>query len=177
MNHNLSITYDDIKLIPLNAEDALKYAHARNSKENEKYFFTHDYISDEAQLKWFEGYLKKDTEYMFSCYWEGQWIGCNCLYHIDGSKAEYGRLLIDRRYCPAGKGIGTKMIVAAAKLAFEQMGIDLIYTEIFDNNMASIKCQERAGFKFTHQYVDDMGRNILHYDMKKEDLIDKTTNA
>jgi len=172
MLHDYSIIYDDIKLVPLNAEDSLKYAHTRNKKENEQYFFTHDHISDEAQLKWFEGYLKDETAYMFSCYWEGKWIGCNCMYHIDGDRAEYGRLIIDRDFCPSGKGIGTKMIVAAARIAFEHLGINCIYTEIFDNNIPSIKCNERAGFKFSHRFVDDEGRGILHYEMTRDDLIE-----
>lgn len=195
MKHNLTITYEDIKLIPLNAEDALKYAHARNAKENNECFFTHTQIDDEAQLKWFESYLQDDTAVMFSCYVGDIWIGCNCIYHITEKKyqpkeepfsvdnyglekiAEHGRILVDARNCPRGKGIGTKMIKAAVTLAFNELDVERVYAEIYEDNISSIRCHEKAGFILTDRFVDDTGRNILHYEIKKEALIDKSTNV
>lgn len=167
MKHNLGIVTEKITLKPMSLQECIEYAHIRNRQENSARFFTHESISDEAQTKWYESYLEDNTTYMFAAYVDDIFVGANSIYHISDGKAEHGRILVDKTVFPTKKGIGTAMIEAALLIAFNELGLDLVYAEVYGDNEASLKCHVKAGFIETERKRIDT-KEVIRLECKKK---------
>lgn len=164
MEHNLTITYEDIILEPLTLEYAMKYKELRNREENRKWFVYNKEISDEQQKSWYAEYLCNKNDIMFAILNSNkEFIGCNAIYNINNEErtAEYGRLLVD--YNKYHGGYGYKATMAALKIAFDMLEVQEIRLEVFKNNMYAIPIYEKCGF-----VVND--KKLLDDDMIEMDL-------
>lgn len=75
MNHTYSGRYCRVELRPLTQSASEQMRVLRNARRN--YFLTSAEIGSAAQAKWFQNYLQKADDYMFSVYHvrTGKWIG------------------------------------------------------------------------------------------------------
>lgn len=95
MEHEMKGIYRGVVLCPMTHKDIHKYRVLRN--ENREYFFNTNKITSEQQEIWYKEYLKLEGEYMFSIYDEkNNYMGGCGLYNINGHRAEFGRIVIDR---------------------------------------------------------------------------------
>lgn len=149
MKHSYSITGENIILVPMNENSSELYRRLRNREDNRNFFFNSDIISSEQQTKWFQNYLEKETEYMFSVLLKEDetFIGGIGIYDIDrlGGKAEIGRIIIDRNLA-GGKGYGTEAIKGVTCIAERFLNMKELYAYIYTANTASIKSFLHAGF-------------------------------
>lgn len=161
MDHLFSAQYQRIRLSPLQKDETEALRILRNQKRN--WFVFGDIISPQQQSIWFEKYLKRPDDCMFSAYHaeSGKWVGAVALYHISPNRhsAEFGRLLVDGTRV-GEKGLGVDATVCACKIGFEQMGLEEITLEVFADNPAAIKTYRRAGFLQTGEENRD-GRPML----------------
>jgi UDP-4-amino-4,6-dideoxy-N-acetyl-beta-L-altrosamine N-acetyltransferase len=125
----------------------------RNLDHIRIWFFHSDIISLENHLAWFEKYKEKDDDFVFIIIdtQTNHAVGQIALYHIDWKqkRAEYGRLIIGAPEA-RGKGfakIATRLLVA---YAFENLGLEEIYLEVLEGNLAARKVYEQCGFTITH---------------------------
>lgn len=130
-------------------ETSEKYRLLRNREDNRKYFFSKEEITSEQQKVWFESYLKKSDQYMFSVHLSetGEFIGGLGFYALDdiNHSAEFGRIIIDRKKV-SGKGFGSKAIAAVTNIAFNELDIIEAYAYIYSNNIASMRSFKNAGY-------------------------------
>ena len=104
-------------------------------------------ISDERQEKWFEmvsNYTSKE-HVRFAIEYEGKCVGMAALSSIDykNSHADIDiKLVADVR----GKGIGSKTIEMLKKYAFEELNLNMLISEVIEDNEASKGMFEKAGF-------------------------------
>lgn len=65
---------------------------------------------------------------------------------LTGSSAHLGRILIGD---PAnrGKGIGKEIVELLLELAFGELGQSIVQLNVFDWNLAAIRCYEKVGFE------------------------------
>lgn len=168
MDHKLMRIYDRVILTPLTIQDIEKVRILRN--RNRQWFINSGEITQEDQERWYQHYLSKTDDIMFSVYHResGKWIGAVALYNIDKIKgcAEYGRIIIDNQIVHE-KGLGLDTTVCVCQIGFEELGLSKIKLEVFSNNIAAKKTYERAGFSVIGIDVDEKGREMLLMELVK----------
>lgn len=171
MKHNYTISTKSIQLLPLSHENSQNFRILRNREDNRNWFKSNSIISEEAQSAWYEKYLATPNEFMFSVHDPNtmSFLGAIGLYDIDFQKkqAEMGRLLIDRKVV-GGRGLGTEAVKAISKLAFTQLTLNRIYSEIYSNNLASIRALEKAHFQIRSNTTDSDGTPMVITELTKE---------
>lgn len=174
MNHKLTGEYKDIILVPMNFEDSESFRQLRNREENRKWFVYNNEITMEAQIKWFENYLDKAGEYMFSAYHKAQpnkFIGAVSIYdeNKDSKQAEFGRIIVDKQLI-SEKGVGFMITYCVCKIAFNQIQLKKVKLEVYEDNLPAIKMYEKVGFsKVSTIKIND--RNLIIMELLKDDFI------
>ena len=74
-------------------------------------------------------------------------VSGNAIYHIDREKgcAEYGRLLVDKINFPE-KGLGSAITYGASEIACKDLGLSMLYSEIYESNLPSMYAHLKVGF-------------------------------
>lgn len=162
MRHDYTEEFDRIRLLPLSASAAEQMRILRN--KHSRSFFTTREISPDEQQKWYENYLFKPNDYMFSVYLKEQdiWVGAVAIYDVDLQQktAEFGRIIIDKE--AAGlSGLGYDTTMAACKFAFEQLGLKNVHLDVYSDNYPAVHTYIKAGFHEYAQSTDSQGRRIL----------------
>lgn len=151
MRHSYQFRYQRVFLRPLEQRDIEELRVLRN--KNRFCFNTTNYISAEQQRLWFQNYLRRETDVMFSVETVGNpgvFTGAIALYNIDlpAGRAEFGRTVLDKERVPE-KGIGTEAVIAVCRIAFEQLGISEVTAEVLKSNPRALKAYEKAGCRTT----------------------------
>lgn len=167
MNHQYKIESTKITLLPMSQNDSELYRQLRNQEENRKCFLFSGIIEKDAQEIWYNNYLNREDDYMFSVYNKiGQFLGGAALYDITEHSAEFGRVLLDRTLS-AHQGIGYEVLMLLCQFAKATLGLSMLHLEVFEDNLAARKTYEKAGFCCKTQYPTSNGSKILHY-MEKQ---------
>lgn len=171
MLHELKYTFNRVKLNSLKEEHIEDLRMLRNKDENRKCFIFSNKISKEGQQKWFENYKNKPNDYMFSVSTIkslNKFIGSVALYNVDKEKkcAEFGRIIIDKDKINE-KGIGLDTTIATCQVAFNILNLELIYLEVFEDNIKAIKTYEKAGFKKIKSYKIEDAKTVVYMEKNK----------
>ena len=154
MEHNFELKTDKIILKPMSSVDSECYRVLRNRKDNISFFFSGAEITQEQQANWYNKYLADNTQYMFSIYEadSARYIGGIGIYDVDKTNdcAEVGRIIVDRELA-AGKHYGAMAIRLLEKLASEELGLKLLYANIYSTNIPSLKSFYGAGFSMERE--------------------------
>ena len=143
-----SISYDD-------AEDIVRW---RNSDEIQKHFIYRQKFTVEGQHRWIKEKVEPGLVAQFII-WDKQTntkIGAVYLRDIDkvNKKCEYGIFIGESDYI--GKGIGKECYRLMFDYAFNTLGLNKMCIRIISDNMRSIKCAEKMGFKVEGTFVGDI---------------------
>ena len=163
---NFLFTNGRIVLKSMVAEDIEKMRLLRN--KNRLYFIHPEEITEEAQKQWYEAYLLKNDDYLFSVFYQEKWIGTVSIYHVDQKqdKAEFGRLMIDRTAAGVG-GLGVGATQAACQIALEQLGIHTVVLEVYEDNEAAKITYQKAGFVPTRTVCDEAGQKLIQMELRQ----------
>ena len=150
MRSNFQHKFEDIVLKSLEQKNIEDLRILRNKKENRKCFIYQNEITREEQEKWYKNYLKKENDIMFSAFINGvleKPIGYAALYDIDknSKKCEFGRIIVDKSRA-SKKGIGYQITKCLCEIGFEKLGLEMIYLEVFSDNIPAIKTYLKVGF-------------------------------
>lgn len=169
MKHDYSYTAEEISLRPLSPEESEKYRQLRNREDNRSWFKTDAVITADMQKQWYQKYLLKPSEYMFSIIKNdtGEFLGAVGLYDIDLEKksAEIGRIIVDR-YKVGGKGYASVALESACRIGEKRLGLQRIYAEIYADNAASLRSFYKIGFKAVESAKDFRGDTIIRVEKK-----------
>ena len=172
MNHDYTMKYDRVELRPLTYEDAENMRILRNS--NRDRFVTSAEISREAQRAWFEKYLKKNGDCMFSVYHikTGKWIGAVGIYDIneEAGTAEFGRLLVDKTVT-GESGLGTDTTICACSIAFSHIKVKKVLLEVYEDNIPAVRTYLRSGFTEYGETFDDNGKRMILMELSGEEFL------
>lgn len=138
--------------------------------QNREWFDTQDVITAIMQEKWYERYLKDDSDILFIIETEDKTpIGTYGFKHIDyiTKKAEGGNLILGNEKF-AGQGMGAEIVKISMIYAFTVLKLHEIYaTQLATNNRAIIT-HAKAGWRI----VGFRKPGILYLSITKEDLND-----
>lgn len=171
MRHDFYYRNGDIELRPMTYEDSQKYRLLRNQEQNRLCFFSQGLLSAEDQRNWYQKYEKDDTDIMFAFYYRNLFAGGNAIYHIDREKgcAEYGRLLVDKINFPE-KGLGSAITYSASEIARKDLGLSMLYSEIYESNLPSVYAHLKAGFHKAETRTLDNGQKIYYLEKTFEQI-------
>lgn len=150
MQHNVSVTYNNVRLRPISEEDIEQMRVWRNLEFNRKWFTYSSEIDPESQKKWYKSYLAKEDDYMFAIDEIGElnrMIGTVAIYDIDKATgmAECGRFLIGDA-AVKGKGLGKISMILCLHLGFKYLGVKKYHADVYIDNIAALKADHYAGF-------------------------------
>lgn len=163
MKHSFAEANEYIELRPFSSNDSELYRQLRNQEHNRRCFLSSGVITETAQQQWYEAYLKKANDYMFSIYTKkGLFLGGAALYDVHGQSAEFGRILIDKSVSPKG-GVGYQVLLLLCKIAHEQLHLQSLHLEVFEDNLPAVKTYEKAGFQKKKWYSSSDGSRTIIY--------------
>lgn len=170
MIHSYKDKYNRVMLGPLKIENIESLRILRNKQRN--WFIYSEELTKEDQIKWFENYNLKKNDYMFSIHpinQQDRFIGAVALYGIneESKTAEFGRLIIDKETAKE-KGLGYDATMCACTIGFEQIGLNKILLEVFEENISAIKTYQKACFDFIKSEKLDNGKNLVHMQLTIE---------
>ena len=168
MKHNFNGRFEDIVLKPIEKENIETLRILRNRDENRKCFIYQNKILEEEQKKWYKEYLEKENDIMFSAFIKEDLevpIGYVALYDIDKDtkKCEFGRIIVDRGRI-FKKGTGYQITKCLCEIGFKKLGMDIIYLEVFSDNIPALKTYLKAGFIEKKKYEKD-GKEIIYMEL------------
>lgn len=160
MNHSLFGRGDRISLYPMKMEELEKMRILRN--RNRHSFVTSKEITRDGQRRWYENYLNRENDYLFSVYYQGNWVGAVSIYNVDPkqSMAEFGRLMIDKELAGTG-GLGIETTKVVCQIAVQQLGIQTIELEVYADNIPAQITYLKSGFIPEELFFDGEGRRML----------------
>lgn len=159
MNHSFFAKYDNVFLRPLHKDDIEKLRVWRNNEVETRFLRQIGYISAEQQNQWFESYLNRTDEIVFSIIETtvlNRCVGSLSIYDIKKDVAEIGKIQIGDNEAHH-KGIGRKSLVMAMKVAFELMEITSIIASVHQDNVTARTNDLKIGFKITGEHSSMVG--------------------
>ena len=171
MNHTYQCEYSNVVLRPLNLEDSLVVRVIRNARKDA--FVYDSEIGEESQRKWFQSYLERDDECMFSIYCEDSLVGQVGLYEIDESTGtcEFGRLVVDASY--SGRKLGLHSTIGACLIAFKDLKLDVVKLEVLTDNEPAKAVYAKVGFKQTGIITLEDGRAEYAMELSRDDFLER----
>lgn len=162
MNHNYTVNYQNVTLLPLTKEHIELLRKWRNDSKNSRFLRSIPFITPEMQENWYETYLANEDELCLVIY-ENQVlkrvVGSLSLYEFHDKQAEFGKILIGDEEAH-GKSVGYHAILAVLKIAFEELKLEKVVLRVYDENIAAKRIYEKAGFKkvgsgITNHMIED----------------------
>jgi acetyltransferase, GNAT family len=170
MTHNFQNKFEDIVLKPLEQKNIEDLRNLRNKEENRKCFIYQKEITKEEQENWYKKYSEKEEDLMFSAFLkenEEYPVGFAALYNIDknNKKCEFGRIIVDKSKVTK-KGIGYQITKCLCDIGFQDLGLDMIYLEVFSDNIPALKTYLKVGFIEKNRYQKD-NKEIIYMELYK----------
>ncbi len=142
----------------------------RNQPEIKSHFIYDGDITEEQQIKWWTEYKADDKYYSFIAFEDGKSIGSVSLYaDTDWKVAEFGRLMVGEKSV-WGKGYGTVITELACNYGFDELNLDLIFLEVFEDNIRAIRAYEKVGFA-TKETRKESDKNMLVMALHKTERV------
>ena len=155
----------EVFLRKLQIDDARVSYKWRNNPEIWKYTKAKPdrYITEEMELSWIEGVLKRKTEkrYAICLRDSNEYIGNTHFSDISSSSAELHIFIGNTKYW--GLGIGKKATELLVEIGFYQLSLDTIYLKVHEDNKNAIAIYQNIGFKYAEK-TDSQIKMILRKD-------------
>lgn len=132
------------KLRPIQEHELEMMLEWRNGPVVRNSMFNTDIISLNDHLQWWERTKRDDSLQYYFYEYAGAPYGVVCFKDINKLKCQamWGFYTSPN----AERGMGTKMLLLALDLAFNDMKIHSVYSEVIEYNLPSIKIHEKLGF-------------------------------
>jgi UDP-4-amino-4,6-dideoxy-N-acetyl-beta-L-altrosamine N-acetyltransferase len=129
----------------VNTSDLEQMRQWRNEPELRSYFREHRIISDEMQEIWYTNTVNDAAQVNFAIRVDGTLIGHCGLFYIKwiARHAEFGIYIGNRQY--RENGYGSDALRTLIKYGFEQLNLNKIWCEVYNNN-AALDIYKHLGF-------------------------------
>jgi RimJ/RimL family protein N-acetyltransferase len=179
MNHQFSISYDNIKLRPLAQTDIEQLRQWRNDKSNSVFLRPIPYITKDSQEAWFNSYLKDKDSIIFAIDETKdlkRLVGSVSLYNFNPAlnTCEVGKIQVGDKEAH-GKGIARKAMALAMYTGFKEFHLNKIIAAVHERNIAAYKSYMDIGFLVVgkHKSPAICGGFDLDIEMDEKTLLEK----
>ena len=179
MEHNYEYRIENVYLRPLCHSDIEHLRGWRNDSSNTEYLNQIPYITEEMQENWYKKYLSDNEEITFAIVEDNtlhRIVGSLSLCNLRGDSIELGKVMVGD---PAAHGmkVGANASKAAVVIAHEQLGKNIVFLHVFEQNIAAITAYRDAGFKEVEKRVDEKGRKELTMQISFNSMEEDDNNA
>lgn len=165
---DMIINGEQIYLRPITAEDTAQVVAWRNKAAVTQNFIYRKPVNEQEHLSWLENKVFKGLVHQFIICRkaDGRMLGSIYLQNFEEEhrKAEWGIFIGEEQ--AYGHGIGTEAAKLVLNYAFEQLGLHKVVSRVLAYNKASIRMNEKAGYR-----QEAFLRDELFLDGRYEDLI------
>ena len=168
MEHNYSLTYKNVYLRPLQAQDIESLRIWRNNPQNTKYLSKIPPITREMQEAWYKRYLSNKNELCFAIVENeilNRVVGSLSLHDFSLESCFLGHVLIGDENAH-GKKVGVNASVAATQIAFNELKLRTVKLYVFPENISAYKVYQQAGFTIAD--VHEVSNGGKEYTMIKD---------
>ena len=176
----MKYVYEDIQLRAIEESDLDMLREMINDPEIESMTGGFSFpVSEYQQKKWFESLSANEKEFraVIDTQEHGSigvvmltdisWINRTAQLHIKIATSKQIR----------GRGYGTKAIKALVKYAFAQMNLNIVYSHILENNVASRKAHQKSGFKEEailrdRVFKNESYHNLIVCSIRKDEIVE-----
>lgn len=147
--------YDNVRIRPLEERDIETLRVWRNDPKQTQYLRPIGLITPSMQKEWFQEYQNTTNEVIFAIEEIKelhQLVGSLSIYHIEGEKAEIGKIQIGEKQAN-GRGIGRKSMVMALVIGFQQFGLKEVFGAVSPQNIPAYKNDMEIGFEIIGQHA------------------------
>ena len=152
-----------VRLTPVTEEDAPFILEMRQNDEITRFFPRLD-ITVEEQAAWIRTQREREGDYYFLIRSrDGRRLGTVSVYDIEGDSAEIGRL------ASLGNSVeNVEAYLLAYRFAFETLGLAQLIGRVRPENKKVKSLDERMGFVFDPQLVNDRGFDVVFGKVTRE---------
>ena len=155
MEHNYQQRYKNVLIRQLKSEDLEYLREWRNDPRNTQFLRKIPYITMEMQKKWFQFYLKDNSEMTFAID-ETEFIngivGSMSLYNFSEDTAEFGKILVGHPIAH-GKSIGINALEAVKLIARIELDLKRLYLHVYKDNLPAVNIYKKTGFKIINEHI------------------------
>lgn len=169
---NFTLVYNNIKIRPLQISDIEYLREWRNNPANSKYLRNIGYISEEAQRKWFENYIKNEDEMTFAIdeiEELNRIVGSVSLYNFKGNQVTFGKILVGDEDAH-GKNVGYNATKAVLDIAFRELSIEEVVLECYADNKTALHIYKKAGFQITGEHLTEENKIEYYLSINKNNF-------
>ena len=168
MGRNEIITGEKVILRPITFEDTPLIVKWRNTESVRKNFIFREPFTEEMHNNWMRTKVASGevVQYIITDKSSGVPVGSVYYRDIDmkNRSAEYGIFIGEET--ARGKGLGKEAITLFINFGFEALGLHRISMRVLDNNISSIKSNEKVGF-----VREGVFRDMVYLDGEYRDVI------
>ena len=169
MKHGYCAENEDILIRPLAKEDLEYLREWRNDEKLSTYLRSIPYITEEAQIKWFDKYLKDKNTLFFTIVDKGRetTVGSAALYNFDTDSCEVGKIVIGDP-SSHGKGIGYKSLLLAITAAIRKLEMRSFRLDVHEDNIPARNIYDKVGFRVIGKHAFEKGGYELEMEISSE---------
>lgn len=167
MWHDYTATCQNVTLRPLEEGDIEYLRQWRNNKAESKFLSQVDYITEEAQKKWFINCMSSDDNITFAIVdnVRNVFTGSIALYNFSENAVELGRLMVGDPDSH-GRHIGRNAVTALSEIAINELGKDEVFLHVYKDNLPAVTVYKQAGYKIVDEHVCEDGKIELLMSLK-----------
>ena len=167
MKHRYCAESEAILIRPL-AKGDLEYLRSwRNDEKLSTYLRSIPYITEDAQLKWFDKYLGDNNTVFFTIVDKERkvTVGSAALYNFDNDSCEVGKIVIGDS-SSHGKGIGYRSLLLAITVAIRKLEIRTF--RLHEDNIPARNIYDKVGFKVIGKHDFEKGGYELEMEITSD---------
>ncbi len=155
--HDISATIRHLRIEDINSE----YLNALNDPRR-THSMSYSYrpqVTEETLKNYVQKSINSDKDYLFGLFLNNTLMATSRLHDscISSSSIWQGVFVFTPQ--SEGKGYGSLIVGVVSDFALIKLGYSAVKAAIKNNNIASKKCFQKSGFRFSH--VDDSYQNVI----------------
>ncbi|MFD2046676.1 UDP-4-amino-4,6-dideoxy-N-acetyl-beta-L-altrosamine N-acetyltransferase [Ornithinibacillus salinisoli] len=158
------VNIEDFQLKPISYDELNIILQWRNSKRVRSLMYTDHQIDWEEHYQWFNKINKDPKKMVFVLYDKNKSLGIVSFSNInkDHSRCEWGFYIGDET---APKGSGTIMGILALDKIFNEVGLNKVCSQVFQDNTKSLGYHQKLGFEIEGKLIDHVQKNNRFIDV------------
>jgi len=151
-------------LVPPSMQTALEYAQWMRDPDVTRFIPNPTILKPKSEARWLNQISESPATVIWGMYNNNESIGIIGLYNIDLiNKSAYTGIVIGKKNM-WGQGHGVVAMNLRSRYAFEKLGLEKLYSEISEDNIAARRCVAAAGYRVS----DILARDIVLATLTRE---------
>lgn len=170
MIHNYCAELEEVLIRPLHRYDIEYLRKWRNNGELSRYLRNIGNVDKDAQIRWYEGYLKDSNTIFFAVDFDRKkTVGSLAIYNFNQQECEIGKIVIGDNEIKDRK-VAERAFLMAMGVANHFLGIDCFKLSVHEDNKVARHIYSKLGFEKVGEHPFPNGGKELEMIVDIEDV-------